>query len=319
MTAKITAQQRSSPTRLTIRYSGSGQAPTIFAVVMAAAAAWFTVAVAYSPPVLANTILASQALSKRASPAPRSVAPARTLLSRGAAPLVTVSKTGPNQAGYIHYYVITGPDGEPETQVGIELPGDRIAWSFPDIGVEISPFVSSGQIVAGGKSYEIEHLYGIRPFPDDESMSTLRRHLDSRVNWWLDQKTPYCDEERPSSRLCLSCLGFVLRVLFPGTSPALPALPADFHSARRNLYTTEDLLLYLTGVPVDAAPPIKLTRIDSLAVPEILREQLVRIASEPAAHTVTPTAEAPRPAVAKPRATGRSMGLHSKRGARRGS
>jgi hypothetical protein len=186
----------------------------------------------------------------------------------------------------VHYFVITGPDGEPESQIGIELPGDRIAWSFPDLGVAVSPFIKAGAINANGKSYEVEHLYAIRPFPDERSMRVLQQELLTRVTAWLDDKTPYCDEERRATGLCVSCLGFVLRVLYPGAGPLLPAMPADFKSARKNLYTTEDLLLYLTGVPVDGPPRARLKHIESLAVPSSMREELVRIAGEIDAHAI---------------------------------
>jgi hypothetical protein len=225
-----------------------------------------------------------------------------------------VSRTAPGQAGYVHYFVITGPDGEAETQVGLELPGDRIAWSFPEIGVSVSPFIAAGQITANGKSYEVEHLYGIRPFPNEDAMVRLRRDLDTRVRAWLDDKTPYCDEEHPSNRLCLSCLGFVLRVLYPGVTGMLPALPADFRSARKNMYTTEDFLMYLAGVRVDGARQARLKRIESIKVPEAMREELVRIATEVVTDsTAVARTGAPRPALAKPRSTGRPMALSPKR------
>jgi hypothetical protein len=249
--------------------------------------------------------VASVALAPAASPAV-TTSPAAAP-SRATAPVVTVSRTAPGQTGYVHYFIITGPDGEPETQVGFELPGDRIAWSFPEMGVSVSPFVASGQIVANGKPYEIEHLYGLRPFPDEQSMAVLRRELDHRIAWWLDQKTPYCDEEKPSNRLCLSCLGFVLRVLYPGASPAVPAMPADFKTTRKNIYTTEDLLMYLAGVRPDVSRQARLKRISTLKVPDTLREELVRLASEGAADATAAKPETPRPALAKPKATGRSV------------
>lgn len=259
---------------------------------------------AHSLPISDNFVVASQSSTKRPAAASRNAVPPP---AQAFAPVV-VSGTAPNQAGYIHYFVITGPDGEPESQIGIELPDDLIAWSFPEIGVVVTPFIKSGLIRANGKSFEVEHLYGLRPFRDDESLRVLQRALPERTGWWLDEKIQYCDEERPSNRLCVSCLGFVLRVLYPGASPALPAVPADFRSVRKNIYTTEDLLLYLAGVRIDVSRDARLKRIASLDVPESLREQLVRIASVDAA-TATPTAarEGPRPAVAKSRSTGRSI------------
>ncbi len=259
-------------------------------------------------PVPQNLIVASQAVSKRPVGAPRpTAAPAARILQ----PVVTVTGTAPGQAGYIHYFVITGPDGEPESQVGIELPNDRIAWSFPEMGVVVSPFIRSGQITANGKSFEVEHRYGIRPLRDEQSLRALQRELADRVAWWVNEKTPYCDEELPPNRLCVSCLGFVLRVLYPGSSPAFPAMPADFKTARRNIYTTEDLLMYLAGVRADVPREARLKRISALDVPDNMREQLVRIA------TADATADAPRANIAKPRAAGRT--IVRRPAARRGS
>jgi hypothetical protein len=238
--------------------------------------------------VVASTTVKNARSGSRAQPST-----ARTV-SRATAPVVTVSGTAPSQAGYVHYFVITGPDGEPESQVGIELPGDQIAWSFPGIGVVVSPFIQRGSMTAtSGNAYEVEHLYGIRPFPDDRSMRVLQQALSSRVKWWLDEKTPYCDEEAPSNQMCVSCLGFALRVLYPGAGPILPGLPADFKSARRNNYSTEDLLLYLTGIPVDAPTQSRLKRIAALDVPEAMREELVRISGEVDAIHAAAAAKAP--------------------------
>lgn len=235
-------------------------------------------AFANAAPQSAAVVVAAGTSTKRTAPRPQA---APRTVSRADAPVVTVAGTAAGQAGYVHYFVITGPDGEPESQVGIELPGDLIAWSFPEIGVVVSPFIQRGSMTAtSGNAYEVEHLYGIRPFPDDRSMRVLQKELPSRVKAWLDAKTPYCDEQTPSSQMCVSCLGFALRVLYPGAGPILPGLPADFKSARRNAYSTEDLLLYLAGVPVDAPRETRLKRIAALEVPETMREELVRISGE---------------------------------------
>ena len=268
------------------------------------AIAGFALSCAASP-APQTLIVASQATPKRAVSPPRA---AQATPTRAAPPVVTVPGTAPGQAGYVHYFVITGPDGEPESQVGIELPDDRIAWSFPEMGVVVAPFIRSGQVIANGKSFEVEHLYGIRPLRDDESLRALQRELAGRVAWWTTEKTPYCDEETPPNRLCVSCLGFVLRVLYPGSSPAFPAMPADFKSARKNLYTTEDLLMYLAGVRVDGPRDARLKRIAALKVPDSMREQLVRIATADVATGNPSTAnDGPRAAVAKPRSVGRSI------------
>lgn len=242
-------------------------------------------------------VLVSKGAPKRAS-APRAAPPPSAFAARASAPVVTVSGTGPGQAGYVHYFVITGPDGEPESEVGIELPGDRIAWSFPELGVVASPFIASGTMSANGKSYEVEHQYGIRPFPDDTSMRAFQQQLAARVASWTEAKTPYCDEQGNTTQMCVSCLGFVLRVLYPGAGPLLPALPADFKSARKNMYTTEDLLFYLTGVPVDGPSRARLKRIERLTIPSTMREELVRISGEIDAARATASAKQNTPAAA---------------------
>ena len=170
----------------------------------------------------------------------------------------------------------------------------------------IVPFMKSGSVIADGKSYEVEHLYGLRPLRDEESLRAFQRVVAERVAWWIDEKTAYCDEERPSNRLCVSCLGFVLRVLYPGVSPLLPALPADFRSARRNIYTTEDLLLYLAGVRIDVPREARLKRIAALDVPDALREELTRLASADGVESASASSARSRaPSVTRPR--GRSV------------
>ena len=238
--------------------------------------------------------------------------------ARTSARVVTTSKTGPGQAGYVHYFAITTSDGERESQIGIEMADQRIAWSLPEVGVVISRFLQSGALLVNGRSYEIEHLYGIRPYPDDESMKILQRELPGRVARWVEARTPHCEQDDAWSSQCVSCLGFVLRVLYPGRTPDQPALPADFRSARRNAYSTEDLLLYLAGVPIDATRETRLKRIESLAVPDGLREQLVRLASAPELNATSATKSGPpRAAASKPRATGRSLVQSQKRASAR--
>ena len=208
-----------------------------------------------------------------------------------AAPVVTAT-TGRDQAGYVHYFVVTGPDGEPESQVAIELVDERVAWSFPGIGVITSPFMKSGTLLAGGNTYSIEHLYGIRPFQNERAMLDLQKELSKRIAPWLQHNTGYCSEEQAADDRCVSCLGFVLRVLYPGSYPeALPELPPDFKAVRKNLYTTEDLLLYLSGVQIDAPRELRVQKIQALSIPENMREELLRIASdigEPAVPVRTP-------------------------------
>jgi hypothetical protein len=218
--------------------------------------------------------LVSKNTPKRAAVVNR---PQQTAL-RGPAEVQVVTGLA-GHAGYVHYFVITGPDGEPETQVGIELEDGRIAWSFPEAGVFLAPFLAAGSFTIGNVRYEIEHLYGLRPFRDEASMRTFAKELSARIAPYVEESTPYCDESGNTDRYCLSCLGFVLRVLYPGATRAFPALPADFKAARRMLYSTEDLLLYLTGVPVDASRAARTRRIEGLAVPAALRDELVRISA----------------------------------------
>jgi hypothetical protein len=262
---------------------------------------------AHANPAYESGLVVAASTGTKKPTSPRAPLDESSLAARANAPLVTVKSTGPGQAGYIHYFVITGPDNEPESHVGIELPGDRIAWSFPETGVAIVSFARSGSITANGKTYAFEHLYGIRPFPDERSMETLQKELAARVAYWVAEKTPYCDEQGDTARMCVSCLGFVLRVLYPGPTPVQPALPSDFKSVRKYVYTTEDLLLYLSGVPLIASPEARMKRIESLVVPADMREQLVRLTSEVDAATpaVAAAPPAPNPTAVKPR--GRSL------------
>jgi hypothetical protein len=226
-----------------------------------------------------DSLVASAAPTKRAAGPQRAVA--ETPPTRPNTAVVATSGTGPNQSGFVHYFVITDRDGERETQVGIELPGDRIAWSFPGLGVVVSPFVHSGVIVSSAGAYEVDHLYGIRPFSDERAMQVLRDELSLRIAPLVEANTPYCDEQRPSNGACMSCLGFVLRVLYPPRdNGTLPAMPDDFRNARKGVYTTEDLLLYLAGVRVDAPHPAQMKHIEALTLPYDMRQQLVRIATE---------------------------------------
>jgi hypothetical protein len=190
------------------------------------------------------------------------LAPAGDALARrGSQPVQTAMATGQEQPGYVHYFLLTLPDESLETLVGIELPGRRIAWSFPEHGI----------VPAGGKQYGVSHLYGIRPFPDDAAMSELRRALASRVGRWVAAGIPYCENDGPRSQ-CMSCLGFVLRVLFPGRQNDFPELPGDFWRALyEKSYSTEDLLLYLTGMLALPDRAARLKRVGELNLPEALR------------------------------------------------
>jgi hypothetical protein len=194
---------------------------------------------------------------------------------RGATAVQTAPAGSPGQPGYVHYFLLTLPDESLETLVGIEMPGRRIAWSFPDQGVVVVPFVEDGVVAAGGKDYRVSHLYGIRPFPDETGMDALRKALSARVERRVAAGTPYCDNDGPRSA-CMSCLGFVLRVLFPGQRTDYPDLPADFRRALHpKSYSTEDLLLYLTGMMDQPNRETRLTRLGELALPDALRADIL--------------------------------------------
>ena len=207
--------------------------------------------------------------------------------TRAKAPVTAVTSVGPGQAGYVHYFLLTFPDGDEETAVGIELPDQRIAWSFPELGVVVSPFIGRGLVEAGGKQYEVQHLYGLRPFPDDASMRRLQAQITTRVTLWVEDATPYCNlQGGASNQFCMSCLGFALRVIFPGPTPEYPVVPRGFPRTSRDVYyTTEDLLLYLVGLHGVRGKKAQLRRIKALALPQTLREDAIRIvnANAPAA------------------------------------
>jgi hypothetical protein len=216
--------------------------------------------------------------------------------ARAESPVVTAAAAGLGQDGYVHYFLMRMPDETLEVQVGIELPDQQIAWSFPALGVAVSPFIEAGVVSAGGKDYEVWHLYGIRPFPDDAAMATLQKALPARIRPWVEGKTPYCENDGPRST-CMSCLGFVLRVLFPGRNSVYPDLPRDFWRAgTASRYTTRDLLLYLTGMLELPTREARLQRIAKLALPDDLREDLEALVYSMGATESAATASAGSPA-----------------------
>ena len=194
---------------------------------------------------------------------------------------IVATATGPGQAGYIHFFELTAADGEVETLVGIETVDQRIAWSFPDVGATVVPFIADGEIVTDRSRYRVRHLYAIRPFRDDGRMALLQEALPPRVSGLVDDATRYCNDPESRDRFCMSCLGFVLHVLFPGPHPAPPQLPREFMRSRGNLYyTTEDLLLWITGI--DALPTRDARRrdIERMHIPPALREDLLELVAE---------------------------------------
>jgi len=223
---------------------------------------------------------------------------------RSSQPVRTAIASGPEEPGYVHYFLLTLPDESLETLVGIELPGRKIAWSFPDLGVVVAPLLERSVVPAGGKQYGVSHLYGIRPFPNEAAMRELRRTLATRVGRWVAAGTPYCENDGPRSH-CLSCLGFVLRVLFPGRHSDFPDMPRDFwRTGHPRRYSTEDLLLYLTGMTDLPDREARLRRVSQMDLPTALREDVLELVKAMDASEATPpvTAGTAQAAGEKPRA-----------------
>lgn len=222
--------------------------------------------------------LASHAAARVSPPADsllRSAVPVSKSISasRSSTPLHSVTGVGSRQAGYVHYFLLRMPDETLEVQVGIELEDQRIAWSFPELGVVISPFLDGETLTAGNKRYEIWHLYGIRPFPDQGRMAQLRRTLPARVDSWIRAGIPYCLDDTAQGK-CMSCIGLVLRALFPG-SRDFPSMPGDFwRMSPGNRYTPDDLLLYLSGMLDLPDRNARLQRLARLELPPDLRDDL---------------------------------------------
>ncbi len=221
--------------------------------------------------------------------------------ARPNAPAAEVTSASPGQGGYVHYFIITHPDGSLEYQLGIELENRRVAWSFPGVGVTVSPFVESGTIEVGGGAYPIQHLFGIRPFSDAARMHALQTELVSRVARFVDDETHYCVFRTPADPACLSCGDFVLRILFPGSTILTAALPKDYgRPIAGGGASTDDLLLYLLGlveVPGNAA---RLKRINALGLPPVLREEAIRLVESIEADATQQSR--PKPAAAPVRA-----------------
>lgn len=221
-----------------------------------------------------------------------------------------VAAPGANQAGYVHYWLITAPDGEQETQVGIELPDQHIAWSFPGLGVHVAPFIAAGEVDASGKVFQVRHLYGLRPFANDTAMRTLRSSLMQRVTPLVRNRVPYCELNGVTAGLCMSCMGFVSQVLFPGKTPEYANFPRNFPRVDGEYYhTTEDLLLYLTGLNALTTDAARKHRLDAIGGPPALQEELTRLTAklvEPpvvlaaAKPSVKRRATAPKSAIKRP-------------------
>lgn len=205
---------------------------------------------------------------------PVSKVPAAAATARGSKPLHTATGVAPGQTGYVHYFLLRMPDETLEVQVGIELADQRIAWSFPNLGVTISPFIDGEVVEAGTQSFEVWHLYAIRPFPEDAAMARLQKALPGRIKPWIQAQTPYCRDDAPGGK-CMSCLGFVLRALFPGLGSDSPGMPRDFwYTGTASKYTPNDLLLYLTGMLDLPNRNARLQRLAKLDLPADLRLDL---------------------------------------------
>lgn len=230
-------------------------------------------------PVMAHAATDPRAAASRTAPKPVASTKARP----AAVPAVpaVVTSNGEQQAGYVHYWVIIAPDGEEETQVGIELPDRRIAWSFPGLGVHVSPFIAEGEVDARGKVFKVRYLYGIRPFANDTAMRTLRGNLMRRVAPLVRNQVPYCELNGVTAELCMSCMGFVSQVLFPGKTPEYANFPRNFpRVAGEDYHTTEDLLLYLTGLHTVRGESLRQQRLAAIGGPPALQEELRRLSAK---------------------------------------
>jgi len=237
--------------------------------------------------------------SRAKPPAPAS----STLETRASLPVVTAMGPAAGQAGTVHYFLLRFPDDALEIQIGIELDDQRIAWSFPGLGAVASPFIREGVMPAGGQDVEVWHLYGIRPFPSEAGTRSLQRALPGRIRPWLEARAPYCEHEVPGGG-CMSCLGFVMRALFPAGRDGELIVPRDFWRAGlASRYTTHDLLLYLTGMLDLPTREARLQRLERLTLPADLREDLDELlhAMGPAeAPDALPPITAPRKVSSKP-------------------
>jgi hypothetical protein len=266
------------------------------AVTIAALAAAALLAQPGTAPASALKGRAPLAAAKPLPPGQRNAATAP--VTRGEKPLLTATSTGAGQAGYVHYFILKLPDESLEIQVGIELADQRIAWSFPGQGVAISPFIEEGVVSAGGQDYEVWYLYGIRPFPDEAAMATLQKELPGRVERWVKAETPYCQHDDGRGH-CVSCLGLVLRVLFPGRNSDYPNLPrALARTGAAPGYTPNDLLLFLAGMHDLPTREARLQRLARLTLPDALREDLETLVYATSG-TETAQGAAPKPPSAR--------------------
>ncbi|HTD91215.1 MAG TPA: hypothetical protein VK663_11175 [Burkholderiales bacterium] len=244
-----------------------------------------------------NASQAAAAITEK-SEAPKP--PAQTANIAGTTKIAAVTSAGPGQAGYVHYFLLTHPDNSLEYQVGIELDDQRIAWSFPEAGVTVSEFIKKGEFNANGKRFKVEHLHGIRPFASDADMQVLRKQLPARVASWVDNETPYCLLRQPGQNFCLSCGDFVVRILYPGAHPLIPALPRDFLRVTGPAYTTDDLLLYMVGLHGLPDRRSMLEKLATMDLPAVMREDIISMIEGGEPDSVATAAVAVRAPLAEP-------------------
>ncbi len=215
------------------------------------------------------------------------------------APMV-VTAPGPGQAGYVHYWLITAPNGDQEMQVGIELPDQRVVWSFPGVGVTVAPFIADGTYDAKGKRFAVQHQYGLRPYRNEAAVRRLQAGLQRRVQPWIDNAVPYCELNGVAGEVCVSCFGFAAQILYPGKTKMYADFPRDFpRLSGEDYHTTEDLLLFLAGLHALPNEAARQQRMALLGGPPALREELTRLSAQvasdlPAAVASTAGASAKR-------------------------
>lgn len=189
-----------------------------------------------------------------------------------------VTSPGAGQTGYVHYWTITAPDGVMEMQIGMELPDQRIVWSFPGVGVTVAPFIADGVYDANGRRFRVVHEYGVRPYRNAAAVQRLQAGIRQRIRPWLDQATPYCELNGETPEVCVSCFGFVAQILYPGATRHFARFPRDFPLTVSNEYhTTEDLLLFLTGLHALPDAASRQRRMAELGGPPALQEELLRL------------------------------------------
>lgn len=236
-------------------------------------------------------MLASAVAQAAALEPPRVASPA---IPAGAKSIRAVTDVADGQAGYVHYFLITHPDGTPEDQVGIELEDQRVAWSFPGAGVIVSEFVKNGILNIAGKTFFIEHLHGIRPFRTAGEMQTLRNDLSRRVAYWVDEETPYCIFRQPGERICLNCGDFVASILFPAANSLMMGLPEELTRNSGNMATADDLLMYMLGLHTLPDTKSRLQQLATMDLPYSLRQDVTEMLQSDhptlAAATGAPTA-----------------------------